>query len=67
MTIAIALQATLQVAIAHHGIMPNNPNLVPTLINLSPQQLIVVTTNIFPTIDETTLLILWGNSFEFLS
>jgi hypothetical protein len=31
--------------------MPNNPNLVPTLVNLSPQQLIIVTSNIPPTID----------------
>jgi hypothetical protein len=35
--IAIASQATLQVAIAHHGIMPNNLDLVPTSVNLSPQ------------------------------
>jgi hypothetical protein len=32
-TIAIAFQA----AIAHHGTMPNNPNPVLTLVNLSPQ------------------------------
>jgi hypothetical protein len=31
--------------------MPNNPNPVPTSINLSPKQLIVVTANIPPTID----------------
>ncbi len=35
--ITIASQATLQVIIAYHGIMPNNPNSVPSLINLSPQ------------------------------
>jgi hypothetical protein len=35
--IAIASQAALQTAIAHHGTMPNNPDLVPILINLSPQ------------------------------
>ncbi len=44
-------QATLQVAIAHHGTMPNNPNLVPTSVNLSPQQLIDATTNIPPNTD----------------
>jgi hypothetical protein len=31
--------------------VPNNPNPVPTSVNLSPQQLIVVTTNIPPTTD----------------
>jgi hypothetical protein len=31
--------------------MPNNPDLVPTSINLSLQQLIVATANIPPTID----------------
>ncbi len=49
--IATAFQVALQAAIAHHGIVPNNPNLVPTLVNLSPQQFIVATTNIPPTID----------------
>ncbi len=49
--IATASQATLQKAIAHHGSMPNNPNLVPTSINLSPQQFIVVSSNIILTID----------------
>jgi hypothetical protein len=49
-TIAITFQAALQAAIAHHGIMPNNPNPIPTSINFFPQQLIVATTNILPTI-----------------
>jgi hypothetical protein len=31
--------------------MPNNLDPVPTLVNLSPQQLIVATANILPTID----------------
>jgi len=31
--------------------MPNNPNLVPTSMNLSPQQLIIATTNIPPIIN----------------
>jgi hypothetical protein len=34
--IATVSQAALQVAIAHHGIVPNNPDLVPTSVNLSP-------------------------------
>jgi hypothetical protein len=36
----------LQAVIAHHGTVLNNPNLVPTSVNLSPQQLIATTTNI---------------------
>jgi hypothetical protein len=44
----------LQAAIAHHGTMLNNPNLIPTLINLSPQQLIIATANIPPTINAST-------------
>jgi len=35
-TIATAFQATLQTTIAHHGTVPNNPDSVPTLVNLSP-------------------------------
>jgi hypothetical protein len=31
--------------------MPNNPDLVPISVNLSPQQLITAITNILPTID----------------
>jgi len=49
--IATAFQAALQIAITHHGTVPNNPDPVPTLVNLSPQQLIVAIANIFPTID----------------
>ncbi len=49
--IATAFQATLQTVIAHHGTVPNNPNPIPTLINFYPQQLVIVATNILPTID----------------
>jgi len=35
--IAPTSQAALQATIAHHGIMPNNPDPVPTSVNLSPQ------------------------------
>jgi hypothetical protein len=49
--IATASQATLQATITHHGTMPNNPNLVHILVNLSLQQLIVTTINIHPIID----------------
>jgi hypothetical protein len=52
--IATASQAALQVAIAHHGTMPNNLDPVPTSVNLSPQQLIATTTNIPPTTDAPT-------------
>jgi hypothetical protein len=41
----------LLAAIAHHGTVPNNPDPVPTSVNLSPQQLIAVTANIPPTIN----------------
>jgi hypothetical protein len=47
--IATASQVALQATIAHHGTVPNNPDLIPTLVNLSPQQLIVVIANIPPT------------------
>jgi hypothetical protein len=50
-TITIASQATLQAAIAHHGIVPNNLDLVFTSINLSPKQFIIVIANIPRTID----------------
>jgi len=49
--IATAFQAALQTAIAHHRTVPNNPDPVPTAINLSPQQLIAATANIPPTTD----------------
>jgi hypothetical protein len=35
--IATASQDALQATIAHHGTVPNNPDLVPTLVNLSPR------------------------------
>ncbi len=47
--ITTASQAVVQAAIAHYGNVPNNPNPVPTLINLYPQQLIGATANILPT------------------
>jgi hypothetical protein len=36
-TITTTSQAALQAAIIHHGTMSNNLDLVPTLVNLSPQ------------------------------
>jgi len=65
-TITITSQAALQTAITHHGTMPNNPDPIPTLINLSPQQLIVATTNIPPTIDAPTFTDLMGEFFRVL-
>jgi hypothetical protein len=50
-TITTTSQAALQAVIAHHGTMPNNPDPIPTSINLSPQQLIVTIANIPPTIN----------------
>jgi hypothetical protein len=49
--IATTSQVALQTTIAHHGTMPNNLDLVPTSINLSPQQLIAATVNIPATMD----------------
>jgi hypothetical protein len=36
-TIATTFQVTFQIAVAHHEIMPNNPDPVPISVNLSPQ------------------------------
>jgi hypothetical protein len=49
--ITTTFQATLQAVITHHGTMPNNLDVVPTLVNLSPQQLITTTANNPPTIN----------------
>jgi hypothetical protein len=46
--------------------MPNNLDSVPTSINLSPQQLIVATANIPPTIDATTFVDPMGEFFRVL-
>jgi hypothetical protein len=62
--IAIASRTPLQVAIAHHGTMPNNPDPIPTVVNLSPQQFIVVTTNIPPNIDAPAFADLVGEFFR---
>jgi hypothetical protein len=43
--------------------MPNNLDMVPTSINLSPQQFITVTANIPPTIDAPTFADLVGEFF----
>jgi hypothetical protein len=48
---ATAIATASEAAITHHWTMPNNPNPVPTLVNLSLQQFIVATANIPPTID----------------
>jgi hypothetical protein len=62
-TIATTSQVALQATIAHHGIVPNNPNMVPTSINLSPQQLITAIANILPTIDALTFVDPMGEFF----
>ncbi len=49
--ITTAFQTALQVAMTHHGTVPNNPDLVPISIKKIPQQLIVATANIPPTIN----------------
>ncbi len=65
-TITTTSQATLQIAIARHGTVPNNPNPLPTLVNLSSQQLIVLTTNIPPTIDAPAFVDLMREFFRVL-
>jgi hypothetical protein len=62
--IATASQAALQAPIAHHGTMPNNPDPVPTSINLSPKQLIVATANIPPTTNAPAFADLVGEFFQ---
>jgi hypothetical protein len=46
--------------------MPDNPDLVPTSVNLSPQQFIAATTNIPPTIDAPPFADLVGEFFRVL-
>jgi hypothetical protein len=65
-TYATTIATASQVVIVHHRIVPNNPNLIPTLINLSPQQLIIITANIPPTIDAPTFANLMGEFFQVL-
>jgi hypothetical protein len=64
--ITTASQAALQATIAHHATMPNNPNPVPTSINLSPQQLIVATINILPTTNALAFVDPMGEFFRTL-
>jgi hypothetical protein len=61
--ITTTFQVALQAAITHHGTLPNNPDLVPISINIFPQQLIVVTANIPPTIDALTFANPMGEFF----
>jgi hypothetical protein len=46
--------------------VPNNPDLVPTSVNLSPQQLIAAIANIPPTIDATAFVNPVGEFFRVL-
>jgi hypothetical protein len=62
-SITTTLQATLQAAIAHHGTMLNNPDLVLISVNISPQQLIVTTANNLPTINAPAFTDLVGEFF----
>jgi hypothetical protein len=64
--IATTLQLVLQTAIAHHGTMHSNLNLIPISINFSPQQFIIVTTNNPPTIDAPDFTDQVGEFFRIL-
>jgi hypothetical protein len=57
-------QIALQTTIAHHGIMPNNLDVVPILVNLSPQQFIALIANNPPTIDALAFADLVGEFFS---
>jgi hypothetical protein len=63
---AIAITTASQAVIAHQGTVPNNPDPIPTLVNLSPQQLIATTVNIPPTIDAPAFADLVGKFFRIL-
>jgi len=65
-TIATASQASLETTITHHGNVPNDPNLVPTLVNFYLQQLIATTVNIPPTINALTFVDPMGEFFRVL-
>jgi hypothetical protein len=62
--IATASQAALQATIAHHGTVPNNPDPVPTSVNLSLQQLITTIANIPPTTDVLAFVVPMGEFFR---
>jgi hypothetical protein len=64
--IATTSQATLQITIAHHGTVRNNPNSIFISINLFLQQLIVATANIPPTIDTPAFVDLVREFFQVL-
>jgi hypothetical protein len=64
--IATASQATLHIAIAHHGTVPNNPDPVPISLNFFPQQLSTSTTNIPSTIDAPAFVNPMGEFFRVL-
>jgi len=63
---AIAIAIAFQAAIAHHGIVPNYPDPVPTSVNLSPQQFIAATANIPLTTDALAFVDPVGKFFRIL-
>jgi hypothetical protein len=66
-TIVIAFQAALQAAIAHHGTMSNNPDLVPTSITFLLNNSLLLLQTFLPPSMHQLFLIQWRNLFEFLS
>ncbi len=65
-TIATNSQAALRAAIAHHGTVLNNPDSVRILVNFFPEQFIVTTANIPPTINALAFANLVGELFRIL-
>jgi len=59
-------QPAPQAAIAHHGIVPNNPDPVLTLVYIFRQQFIIVTPNILPTINAPAFADPVGEFFQVL-
>ncbi len=59
-------QTTLQATITHHGTVPNNLDLVPTLIDFFLQQFIVPIANIPPTINVPDFVNRVGEFFQVL-
>ncbi len=63
---ATAITIASQAAIAHHGTVPNNPDPILILVNLSLQQLIAAIANIPPTIDAQAFVNPMGEFFQIL-
>ncbi len=64
--ITTTFQATLQAAIAHHGIVPNNPDPLLILVYIFRLQFIIAIANVPPTIDAPAFVDPVGEFFQVL-